>query len=66
MELANGILFMWFEEVNHVKIPVVFSDRRQGDVQTSYCNHEYTFEKINWKTEKSLRDICIDACCKHL
>jgi UDP-glucose 4-epimerase len=50
-----------FEEVNHVKIPVVFSDRRQGDVQTSYCNHEYTYEKINWKTEKSLRDICIDA-----
>ena len=44
-----------------VKIPVVFSDRRQGDVQTSYCNHEYTYEKINWKTEKSLRDICIDA-----
>ena len=50
-----------FEEVNNVKIPVVFSTRRQGDIQTSYCNHEYTYEKINWKTEKSLRDICIDV-----
>jgi UDP-glucose 4-epimerase len=50
-----------FEEVNNVKIPVGFSKRRQGDVQTSYCNHEYTYDKINWKTEKSLRDICIDV-----
>uniref|UniRef100_A0AB39J927 UDP-glucose 4-epimerase n=1 Tax=Florenciella sp. virus SA2 TaxID=3240092 RepID=A0AB39J927_9VIRU len=50
-----------FETINKVTIPHKLSDRRPGDLEVSFCDPEYTEKILHWKTEKSLKDICVDA-----
>ena len=56
LELVNT-----FESVNNVKIHFEYADRRVGDVESSFCNPEYTHSVLNWKTELSIEDMCKDA-----
>jgi UDP-glucose 4-epimerase len=50
-----------FIKVNNVKVPYTITDRRQGDVQTSYCNADKALHQLGWKTELTLEDICRDG-----
>ncbi|MEW5323167.1 UDP-glucose 4-epimerase GalE [Geobacillus thermoleovorans] len=50
-----------FSEVNHVKIPYEFTDRRPGDVAISYANPEKANKILNWKAEYDLRQMCEDS-----
>lgn len=47
-----------FERCLGVSVPYVLKDRRNGDIQTSYCDTSKSLNILNWKTEKSIDDIC--------
>ena len=50
-----------FKKVNNVEIPFTFAARREGDLDVTFCDPNYTFNILNWKTEKTIEDMCRDA-----
>lgn len=56
LELVNT-----FATVNNVKVPFVITNRRKGDLPISYCDPTKANRELDWKTEKSLADACVDC-----
>ncbi|HEM6059906.1 TPA: UDP-glucose 4-epimerase GalE [Streptococcus suis] len=50
-----------FEKVNGVPVPYKIVDRRPGDVATCYANVDKALAELNWKTEKTIEDMCRDT-----
>ncbi|MDG3132462.1 UDP-glucose 4-epimerase GalE [Streptococcus suis] len=50
-----------FEKVNGVPVPYKIVERRPGDVATCYANADKALVELEWKTEKSIEDMCRDA-----
>ncbi len=50
-----------FEVIANLKINKIFSDRRPGDIASCWANPEKANSYLNWKAEKSLNDMLIDA-----
>ena len=50
-----------FEKVNGVTVPYKIVDRRPGDVATCYANADKALAELNWKTEKTIEDMCRDT-----
>lgn len=50
-----------FEETNEVRIPIVFSPRREGDVAIYYAATDKAREELGWQATRTLSDICKDA-----
>ncbi|HFI0271335.1 TPA: UDP-glucose 4-epimerase GalE [Streptococcus suis] len=50
-----------FEKVNGVPVPYKIVDRRPGDVATCYANADKVLAELNWKTEKTIEDMCRDT-----
>ena len=50
-----------FEAANNVKVPYQIVDRRPGDLGTCYADPAKSAEKLGWKAEKNLVDMCRDA-----
>lgn len=50
-----------FQEVNDVPVPYVITDRRPGDIATCYADPAKSAEKLGWKAEKTLADMCRDS-----
>lgn len=50
-----------FREVNQVALPYQIVDRRPGDIATCYADPAKSAEKLGWKAEKNLADMCRDA-----
>ena len=50
-----------FEKVNGVLVPYKIVDRRPGDVATCYANADKALAELNWKTEKTIEDMCRDT-----
>jgi len=50
-----------FREVNRVTLPYRITDRRPGDIGTCYADPAKSAEKLGWKAEKTLSDMCRDA-----
>jgi UDP-glucose 4-epimerase len=50
-----------FEEANGVNIPYEVVERRAGDIATCYASTEKAAERLGWKAEKSLLDMCRDS-----
>jgi len=50
-----------FEAVNGVAVPYVITDRRPGDLATCYADPAKSAEKLLWKAEKNLDDMCRDT-----
>ena len=50
-----------FEEANKLKLPYKIVDRRPGDLATCYADPAKTAEKLGWKAEKNLVDMCRDS-----
>ena len=50
-----------FERVNRVPIPYKIVPRRSGDVATCYANADKAYKGLNWKTTKSVEDMCRDT-----
>ncbi|MGT2754871.1 UDP-glucose 4-epimerase GalE [Streptococcus ovis] len=50
-----------FEKVNGVPVPYKIVDRRPGDIATCYANADKALAELNWRTEKSIEDMCRDT-----
>lgn len=50
-----------FEKATGMKVPYKFADRREGDVAISYCDPTKANIELNWKTTKSIYDMCVDG-----
>ncbi|MBO7708373.1 MAG: UDP-glucose 4-epimerase GalE, partial [Thermoguttaceae bacterium] len=50
-----------YEEANGVTIPYEITARRPGDAAQSYADPAKANRELNWKTKRTLRDICRDA-----
>ena len=49
-----------FERVNDIKIPYRIVDRRPGDVATNYADASKADRLLNWRTIKTLEEMCKD------
>lgn len=56
LELVNT-----FMEVNNINIKYEIKERRQGDVDACFADPTYAFEKLNWKAELDIKEMCKDA-----
>lgn len=54
-------LIRCFENENDIKLNYVFGNRRPGDASSVYADVKAASETLNWKAEKGLQDIVIDA-----
>ena len=50
-----------FEKASGKEIPYQIVDRRSGDIATCYADPAYAKEKINWKAEYELDEMCEDT-----
>ena len=50
-----------FVAVNNVDVPYVITDRRPGDLAVCYADPAKSAEKLGWKAEKNLDDMCRDS-----
>ncbi len=50
-----------FREANNVALPYVIAPRRPGDIATCYADPAKSAEKLGWKAEKTLSDMCRDS-----
>ena len=50
-----------FQEVNNVPVPYKIAPRRPGDIATCYADPAKSAEKLGWKAEKTLGDMCRDS-----
>ena len=50
-----------FERVNGVRVPFVMKDRRAGDVPSCFADPSLALQRLGWKTERSVDDMCRDA-----
>ena len=50
-----------FEKVNNVKVNHQIVERRKGDIAECYADPSYAMEKLGWKAELTLDDMCRDA-----
>ena len=50
-----------FVEVNQVPVPYEIGPRRPGDIATCYADPAKSAEKLGWKAEKTLQDMCRDS-----
>lgn len=50
-----------FEKASGVEVPYEIAPRRAGDIATCYANPKKALEKLGWKAEKTLYDMCVDS-----
>lgn len=50
-----------FEEASEKELPWVYGPRREGDVTALYCKPDYAEKTLQWKTEKTLLNMCKDT-----
>ena len=50
-----------FIDANRIPVPYEIVDRRPGDIATCYADPAKSAEKLGWKAEKTLTDMCRDA-----
>ena len=50
-----------FREVNQVEVPYQIVERRPGDLAVCYADPAKSEEKLHWKAQKTLADMCRDS-----
>ena len=50
-----------FEKATGIEIPYSIKPRRDGDIETSYCNPAKANEELGWKAQYDILDMCRDA-----
>ena len=62
---GNGIsvkeIVETFEKVNNIKLNYKYGDRREGDLPEYFADPRKALNELNWKTEKTLDDMCRDS-----
>jgi len=47
--------------VNAVRVPYTLKDRRPGDIAACWADPALALQRLGWKTERTLDDMCRDA-----
>ena len=55
LEMVNS-----FQKVNNIKVPYRIAPRRPGDTATSYANPDKAAKLLNWRTAKTIDEMCAD------
>lgn len=50
-----------FMKVNNVNVKYEIKERRKGDIDACYADPSYAYEKLGWKAEKDINEMCLDA-----
>ena len=50
-----------FSKVNNINVNYKIVDRRPGDIDSCYADPNYAFDKLNWKAELGIDEMCKDA-----
>lgn len=50
-----------FEKVNDIKVNYKIAPRRPGDIAACYADPNYAYEKLGWKAELGIEDMCRDG-----
>ena len=50
-----------FEKISKKKINYIFTDRREGDVESSYTSVDKACKELSWKIKYGLDEMCKDA-----
>lgn len=50
-----------FMKVNNVRVKYEIKKRRPGDIDSCYADPSYAYEKLGWKAEKDINEMCLDA-----
>ena len=50
-----------FELASGIKINLIISDRRDGDLAETWTNPDFAFNKIGWKAKLNINDMCRDS-----
>ena len=50
-----------FKKVNNIDVPYQITERRAGDIASCYADPSYAEEKLNWKAEKEIEEMCRDS-----
>lgn len=50
-----------FMKVNNVDVKYKIVDRRPGDIASCYADPNYAYEKLGWKAEKGITEMCEDS-----
>ena len=50
-----------FERVNGVRVPFVMKERRSGDVSSCFADATLAGERLGWRAQRGLDDMCRDA-----
>jgi UDP-glucose 4-epimerase len=50
-----------FEKANKIEIPYKIVDRRPGDLPCYYADAKKAYDKLGWKAEKTIIDMCRDT-----
>lgn len=50
-----------FEQVNNIKLNYRYGARREGDLPEYFADATKALNELNWKTEKTLEDMCKDS-----
>ena len=50
-----------FSKYNNVELNYEFTRKREGDVRSSYADVSKIFNELNWKSQKTLKDMVIDS-----
>ena len=50
-----------FMMVNNVRVKYEIRKRRPGDIDSCYADPSYAYEKLGWKAEKDINEMCLDA-----
>lgn len=50
-----------FITINNVILPYKYIDRRDGDLETVFCNPNKAFNELGWKAELTIKDMCKDT-----
>ncbi len=50
-----------FMKVNNVDVNYKIKERRPGDIDACYADPSYAYEKLGWKAEKDINEMCLDA-----
>ena len=56
LEMVNS-----FSKINNVNVPYENAPRRAGDIAACYANADKALEKMHWKAEKTLDEMCKDT-----
>ena len=50
-----------FEDINNLKLNYKYGDRRAGDLPEYFADATKALKELNWKTEKTIEDMCRDS-----